>query len=106
MFDITVYSKPQCVQCEATKRALSKAGVSYDVVDVTKDAEALATVRALGYMQAPVVVTPNEHWSGFRPDRIKKLRAERPLGEQIKSCAAKQQRGAAEDDPEPRRHAR
>ena len=30
---------------------------------------------ALGYLQAPVVVAGNEHWSGFRPDRIKALAA-------------------------------
>jgi glutaredoxin-like protein NrdH len=28
---------------------------------------------ALGYLQAPVVVAGNDHWSGFRPDRIKVL---------------------------------
>ena len=28
---------------------------------------------ALGYLQAPVVVAGSEHWSGFRPDRIKAL---------------------------------
>ena len=28
---------------------------------------------ALGYLQAPVVVAGNDHWSGFRPDRIKGL---------------------------------
>jgi glutaredoxin-like protein NrdH len=28
---------------------------------------------ALGYLQAPVVVAGNDHWSGFRPDRIKTL---------------------------------
>ncbi|SLM87684.1 glutaredoxin-like protein NrdH [Brachybacterium nesterenkovii] len=71
--DITVYSKPLCVQCDATKRALNKAGVAYDVVDVTEDAEALAKVKALGYMQAPVVITGDDHWAGFRPDKIKAL---------------------------------
>lgn len=30
---------------------------------------------ALGYLQAPVVVAGNDHWSGFRPDRIKALAA-------------------------------
>ena len=29
---ITVYSKPTCVQCTATTRALDARGVSYDVV--------------------------------------------------------------------------
>jgi glutaredoxin-like protein NrdH len=28
---------------------------------------------ALGYLQAPVVVVGNDHWSGFRPDRIRAL---------------------------------
>jgi glutaredoxin-like protein NrdH len=72
---ITVYSKPACVQCEATKRALDKKGLRYDVVDVTEDPEALALVRELGYLQAPVVVADETHWSGFRPDQITALAA-------------------------------
>ena len=71
--NITVYSKPLCVQCDATKRALNKAGIPYDVVDVTKDANGKAKIMALGYVQAPVVITDDDHWSGFRPDRIKAL---------------------------------
>lgn len=71
--DITVYSKPLCVQCDATKRALNKAGIAYDVVDITEDAEALAKVKGLGYVQAPVVITGQDHWAGFRPDKIKAL---------------------------------
>lgn len=67
---ITVYSTPSCVQCKATYRALDKKGVPYEVVDVTTDAQALAMVHGLGYIQAPVVVAGDEHWSGFRPDRI------------------------------------
>ncbi len=72
---ITVYSKPACVQCEATYRALDKKGLEYDVVDVTQDPEALALVRELGYLQAPVVVAEDTHWSGFRPDQITALAA-------------------------------
>lgn len=68
-----MYSKPLCVQCDATKRALNKAGVSYDVVDITEDADALAKVKSLGYVQAPVVIAGEDHWSGFRPDKIKAL---------------------------------
>ena len=68
-----MYSKPLCVQCDATKRALNKAGVAYDVVDITEDADALAKVKSLGHVQAPVVITGEDHWSGFRPDKIKAL---------------------------------
>lgn len=70
---ITVYTKPACVQCNATFRALDKAGIPYQVVDVSTDAEALDHIKVLGYMQAPVVVTETEHWSGFRPDKINTL---------------------------------
>lgn len=70
---ITVYSKPACVQCTATQKALDKHGLSYERVDITLDTEARDYVMALGYLQAPVVVAGNDHWSGFRPDRIKAL---------------------------------
>lgn len=70
---ITVYSKPACVQCTATQKALDKQGLSYERVDITLDTEARDYVMALGYLQAPVVVAGNDHWSGFRPDRIKAL---------------------------------
>ncbi|TAY18791.1 glutaredoxin-like protein NrdH [Rhizobium leguminosarum] len=70
---ITVYSKPACVQCTATYRALDRLGVDYDIVDISQDAEALDRVRSLGYMQAPVVIAGEQHWAGFRPDMISAL---------------------------------
>ncbi len=70
---ITVYTKPACVQCNATYKALDKNGLDYEVVDITEDSEARDYVMALGYLQAPVVVADDVHWSGFRPDRIKAL---------------------------------
>ncbi len=70
---ITVYTKPACVQCNATYKALDKAGVDYEVIDISENADARDYVMALGYLQAPVVVSGDEHWSGFRPDRIKAL---------------------------------
>ncbi|TSE00984.1 glutaredoxin-like protein NrdH [Skermania sp. ID1734] len=70
---VTVYTKPACVQCNATYRALDKAGIEYTVVDISQDPEARDYVMALGYLQAPVVVAGDTHWSGFRPDRIKSL---------------------------------
>lgn len=72
---ITVYSKPTgtCPQCDATYRAMDKKGLEYAVVDITQDPAALELVRGLGYLQAPVVVAGDEHWSGFRPDQIDAL---------------------------------
>ncbi len=67
---ITVFSKPACVQCTATYRALDKLGLDYEVIDLATDEAALTEVLALGYQQAPVVVADDQHWSGFRPDLI------------------------------------
>ncbi|MEH6796677.1 MAG: glutaredoxin-like protein NrdH [Rhodococcus sp. (in: high G+C Gram-positive bacteria)] len=70
---ITVYTKPACVQCNATYRAFDKAGIEYDAIDITENAQARDYVMSLGYLQAPVVVAGDVHFSGFRPDEIKKL---------------------------------
>ena len=61
---ITVYSKPACVQCTATYKALDKQGIAYEKVDITLDSEARDYVMALGYLQAPVVVTEQADRSG------------------------------------------
>lgn len=67
---ITVYSKPGCPGCSATKRALDKSGADYRVIDISEQPEAADQVRELGYSALPVVVYGEDNWSGFRPDRI------------------------------------
>jgi len=70
---VTVYSKPDCVQCAATTRALDAKGIRYEVIDLTADDAAMSFVQDLGYRQAPVVVADDRHWAGFRPDMIGRL---------------------------------
>lgn len=74
---LTVYSKPKCVQCTATYRALDAAGVTYVIVDITENPSAAEFVTdELSYKQAPVVVNnydSEDHWSGFRPDMIARI---------------------------------
>ena len=72
---ITVYTKPQCVQCGATIKALDKAGLDYEVIDLAEDPAARDYVMALGHLHVPVVVTDHDHWAGFRPDRIRSIAA-------------------------------
>lgn len=72
---LTLYSKPNCVQCNATVRKLDLKGLVYNVVDLTEDLDAYRAVKALGYMQAPVVCVtyPDssiDDWGGYRPDKI------------------------------------
>ncbi|MGI6797795.1 glutaredoxin-like protein NrdH [Gordonia sihwensis] len=70
---VTVYSKPACAQCNATYTALDKLGFPYTVVDVSEDSQARDHILALGYSQSPVVIVGDDHWSGFRPDRLKEI---------------------------------
>jgi glutaredoxin len=48
MCQITVYTKPACVACTATFRALNNAGIAYDVIDITRDSDARDFVMSLG----------------------------------------------------------
>ncbi len=74
---ITVYSKPSCVQCTATYRALDNKGVPYRTVDLTEQpTEVVDGFKARGLMQAPIVVTNTDEWAGFRPDKVAALPAE------------------------------
>lgn len=77
---ITVYSKPACVQCTATQKALDKQGLAYEKVDITLDSEARDYVMALGYLQAPVVVaeTTTGRDSGRTASRRSRARCSAP----------------------------
>lgn len=68
---VTVFVKPDCQPCKLTKRKLDEMGVEYETRDITEDPEALSLVKEMGYLQAPVVVSPDgQTWGGFRPDLI------------------------------------
>lgn len=70
---VTVFTKPQCQQCEATKRRLNDRGITFETVDLSENPETLAQLVHAGYRQAPVVITPDASWSGYRPDLIDEL---------------------------------
>lgn len=70
---VTVFTKPYCPQCDATKRQLTKLGVSFDTVDLSENPSTLEQLRAAGFQQAPVVITPDSSWTGYRPDLIRAL---------------------------------
>lgn len=69
----TIYTKPGCPQCMATRRAFDRLGLDYRTVDITHDPTAAQTLRDAGFLQAPVVVADAGSWSGYRPDRIRLL---------------------------------
>jgi glutaredoxin-like protein NrdH len=75
---ITVYSKPRCVQCDATKRWLDKRDIPYTLIDITESPEDAEAVKALGFQQAPVVIVSTGDpetdlmWSGFVTANLEK----------------------------------
>lgn len=70
-----VYTNPNCVACDQTKRWLDKNNLDYDVIDLSKDSEAMAMVQTLGFKAAPVVITDTDKWAGFRLDKLQALAA-------------------------------
>ncbi|MFF2842505.1 glutaredoxin family protein [Paenarthrobacter sp. NPDC057981] len=72
--DYTVYTKPQCPNCDRTKEYFDSKGITCTVVDITEVPAALEYISTeLGYSQAPVVVNNtdgHDHWSGLRRDKL------------------------------------
>ncbi len=76
---VVMYSKPACVQCNATERWFKANKIQYRKVDVSEDEVALTYVKSLGYQGAPVVIVPMDwpnggsHWYGFDTGNLEKL---------------------------------
>lgn len=69
----TVYTKPNCVQCDMTKRMMNNLGIEYSTIDITEDSEALDLILGMGFKSAPVVITDSDSWAGFQPDKINSI---------------------------------
>lgn len=73
---IIIYTRNDCVQCHATKRAMESRGVAFEMVNIDQQPEAADTLRAQGFRQLPVVVAGETSWSGFRPGMINRIAAQ------------------------------
>lgn len=71
---VVVYSKPACGSCIATKRALDKAGVSYETVDVSVDSAARDMLIERGFSAMPVVAPTGDVASWFGGFQLARLR--------------------------------
>ena len=71
---IKVFSQPGCGPCVSVISALRRAGMEPGVLDISVDHEARGKIADLGYTGTPVIyVSPDDHWQGMRPDRLKQL---------------------------------
>lgn len=73
---VKVYTNPNCIQCEQTKKFLDKAEIPYEVIDLSSDRESLERFIDMGFKSAPIVETSNDIWSGFKYDKLRGLEIE------------------------------
>lgn len=76
---LTVYSKPNCIQCEMTKMWLDQNKIQFETVDIEANPGALELLKHYGYSSLPVVAIDDEisdnskSWSGFQIDKLEVL---------------------------------
>lgn len=72
MSNITVWTKPQCVQCTAVIRTLKSAGATFTEKDLTdpQHHDQLKTFKSQGVKQVPVIQASTGQFSGFDPDKL------------------------------------
>lgn len=73
---VTVYSKPNCVQCEMTKEFLKQNNIEFEEVNVFEEEEALELIKLHGFQRLPVVTRNNSFdfaFSGFQIDLLDEL---------------------------------
>lgn len=66
---VTVYTKPNCMQCMVTKKFLTEHDINFQVKN-TENESYRNEVIDMGYTGLPVVVTDNDQWSGLRMDKL------------------------------------
>jgi glutaredoxin-like protein NrdH len=72
---IIVYSNPNCVQCEQTKRFLASKGIPFESKMIAESPEINSLIAEKGYTSAPVVIAGDSSWSGFRITNLQALAA-------------------------------
>lgn len=70
---VTIYTTPNCMQCESTKRMMTRLGIEFSVVDLTTVPDKLEEFKARGLSAAPIVTTDTKIWSGFKFEKIQGL---------------------------------
>ena len=71
---IIVYSKPNCMQCQFTKKYLENKGIPFKEKDMDQNVEAVDEVKKMGFSSLPVVIAEGiEAFNGFRPEMLNRL---------------------------------
>jgi glutaredoxin-like protein NrdH len=52
---------------------MNKLEIEYQTVDISQDPAALEMLLEKGFQSAPVVITQDDAWAGFQPDKINEI---------------------------------
>ena len=70
-----LFAQPGCMPCKAVERKLVQYGIPYITHDISTDDNARERVKALGYTQTPVVISPDGNsFSGLHLGKIRALK--------------------------------
>lgn len=69
-FELIVYTKPSCVQCDATQRKLVELGIEFTPLPLADHPEGLELAMCNGVTSAPVVDAGDQVWGGYKPHLI------------------------------------
>lgn len=62
---VIVYTTNDCIECTMVKKVLTEEGISYEVRDISTNAEYQLEVEKFGYLGVPVTVLGNKAVKGF-----------------------------------------
>ncbi len=68
--NIELWVNSSCPKCDCTARVLDGRNVTITYRSFDDDPGLVDEAKALGFFEAPVVITPNDAWSGYRPDKL------------------------------------
>lgn len=70
---VLVYSKPQCSQCESTKRKLENLSVEFEEKSLYDSPEIVEEAKSRGIYSAPIVIADKEWWGGHNNMKLDSL---------------------------------
>lgn len=68
--NIEFWTKSSCPKCKATERVLDGRNVTITYRSFDDEPGLIDEAKSRGFLEAPVVVTPEDAWSGHRPDKL------------------------------------
>ena len=71
---VSVYTNPNCVQCDATKRWLTTNKINFETKLISESPEIEVLIQEKRFVAAPVVTADELSWSGFRLEKLKTIK--------------------------------